>query len=308
MVTDDMTEHVPVLLHETMTLLDPREGETHVDGTLGGGGHASHICERIGRTGRLLACDKDAHAISVAEKRLSSCPCAKTFVNGSFRDIDIYCAREGVDAVDGILLDLGFSSMQIEDSGRGFSFLRDEALLMTLSDTVLEDTLTAHTIVNEWGEESIADIIYAYGEERYARRIAKGIVDAREKAPIETTADLVAIIKASVPRVYAKGAIHPATRTFQALRITVNDELGAIEEGIRKGLALLAPHGRMVVISFHSLEDRIVKRMFREAADTGEFELLTKKPIAPTDDERRNNPRARSAKVRGIQRINPSSA
>ena len=297
-----MTEHVPVLLHETIGLLHPNKGETFFDGTLGGGGHASRICDAIGDTGRLLACDKDAGAITVAEKRLAGCQCAKSIVQGSFRDINVICARADTATLDGILFDLGFSSMQIEDSGRGFSFLRDEPLLMTLANTVDEETLTARDIVNDWGEESIADIIYGYGEERYARGIARGIVEARQEHPIETTAQLVDIIRQSVPKGYASGKIHPATRTFQALRIAINDELGAAEEGIRKGFALLAPGGRMAVISFHSLEDRIVKRLFKEACDTGEYELLTKKPIVPDESELRDNPRARSAKLRGIRR------
>jgi len=174
--------------------------------------------------------------------------------------------------------------------------------VMTLTDNPDAETLTAATIVNEWAEESIADIVYGYGEERYARRIARGIVEARLHKPIATTTQLVEIIKHSVPKGYATGKTHPATRTFQALRITVNDELGAVEEGIHKGLALLVPGGRMAVISFHSLEDRIVKRIFKEVVEDDTFELLTKKPIVPTDEELRENPRARSAKLRGIRR------
>jgi len=301
-MTKDMIEHIPVLLQETIAILDPKPGETMFDGTLGGGGHASRICDLIGNTGRLLACDQDAEAIAVATEKLRGHVCQVNIHRANFRSLDTVCAEEGHVRPDGILLDLGFSSMQIEASGRGFSFLRDEPLLMTLSDMPSDDTLTAKEIVNEWAEESIADVIYGYGEERYARRIAKGIVLAREDKPIETTGELVKIIKESVPWSYATGKIHPATRTFQALRIATNDELGAEEEGIRKGIELLAPGGRMAVISFHSLEDRIVKRTFKEMEEEGVVEILTKKPIVPTDEEIKNNPRARSAKLRGIRK------
>jgi len=301
-MTRHMAQHVPVLFNETIELLSPQQGETFFDGTLGGGGHASRICDMLGDTGRLLACDKDANAITVVTERLAQYPCEKHIIKGNFRDIDTMCAKERVSSLDGIIFDLGFSSMQIEDSGRGFSFLRDEPLVMTLTDNPDAETLTAATIVNEWAEESIADIVYGYGEERYARRIARGIVEARLHKPIATTTQLVEIIKHSVPKGYATGKTHPATRTFQALRITVNDELGAVEEGIHKGLALLVPGGRMAVISFHSLEDRIVKRIFKEVVEDDTFELLTKKPIVPTDEELRENTRARSAKLRGIRR------
>ncbi|NTV44772.1 MAG: 16S rRNA (cytosine(1402)-N(4))-methyltransferase RsmH [Candidatus Yonathbacteria bacterium] len=298
-----MAEHIPVLLQETIAMLNVHPGQTVIDGTLGAGGHSSVLCERLGEKGKLIAFDTDAGAIAVARERLSSCPCHITIINENFRTMDAACARESVQTVDAVLLDLGFSSLQIEVSGRGFSFMRDEPLLMTLTDSVREETLTAREIVNEWGEESIADVIYGYGEERYARRIAKGIVEAREDAPIETTGQLVDIIKGSVPRVYASGKIHPATRTFQALRIAVNDELATAEEGIRKGIALLAPGGRIAVISFHSLEDRIVKRLFKEEEANGRITILTKKPVAPSDEEVKRNPRARSAKLRVAEKM-----
>ncbi|PIZ85308.1 16S rRNA (cytosine(1402)-N(4))-methyltransferase [Candidatus Nomurabacteria bacterium CG_4_10_14_0_2_um_filter_33_9] len=216
---------------------------------------------------------------------------------------------------DAIIFDLGLSSDQLENSGRGFSFMKDEPLLMTMKENPSLDDLTAIDIVNSWGEESLVDIIYGYGEERFSRRIAKGIIEARKKNNIKTTFDLVKIIGDSVPSAYKRQRIHFATRTFQALRIAVNDELGALKVGLEKGFEILKkparPHdslgagggGRMSVISFHSLEDRIVKRFFRDKKEKSEAILINKKPIIPKEEEIKNNGRSRSAKLRVLEKI-----
>jgi 16S rRNA (cytosine1402-N4)-methyltransferase len=202
--------------------------------------------------------------------------------------------------VNRIMLDLGLSSDQFETSGRGFSFQKNEPLLMTFKENTTEADLTARQIVNTWDEANIADIIYGYGEERYSRKIAKGIVAARAIKPIETTFDLVDIIKNSTPSRYQHGKIHPATRTFQALRITVNDEINALKEGLEKGWARLESKGRMAVISFHSIEDRIVKHFYKSREGAS---IITKKPITASHQEISENPRARSAKLRIIEKL-----
>ena len=209
----------------------------------------------------------------------------------------------GIGKVNRIMLDLGLSSDQFETSGRGFTFKNDEPLLMTFSKNPDVDDLTAGYIVNNWSEASIADIIFGYGEERYARKIAKGIVSYRQKKKIETTGELVEIINQSVPGMYKRGRIHPATRTFQALRIAVNDELNTLKEGLAKGFDRLEKGGRMAVISFHSLEDRIVKHFNIEKKELGLANIITKKPIEASEEEIQNNPRSRSAKLRIIEKI-----
>ena len=233
--------------------------------------------------------------------------------------MDMLLAQLGLAHADKIVLDLGLSSDQFETSGRGFTFQKNEPLLMTFRAGLLgelvgelveegDSLLTAHYIVNNWDEENIADIIYGYGEERYARRIARGIIEARAEAPIETTFDLVDIIKKSTPSLYHHGKTHPATRTFQALRITVNDEIGALNDGLEKGFNLLSPLGRMAVISFHSIEDRIVKHFYKSKAEKTEqypeprATVITKKPLIPSAQEISENPRSRSAKLRIIQK------
>jgi 16S rRNA (cytosine1402-N4)-methyltransferase len=196
------------------------------------------------------------------------------------------------------MLDLGVSSPHLDSSGRGFSFRKDEPLQMTMEKNVSEDKFTAYDLVNGWAEENIANVIYAYGEERYSRRIARAIIAAREIAPIKTTFELVAVIEGAVPGVYRKGKIHPATRSFQGIRIAVNDELGSLKKGLRDAIELLKPGGRIAVISFHSLEDRIAKFAMKEWEKDGKGKSLTKKPIVPTDDEMAKNPRSRSSKLR----------
>ncbi|MCK9344553.1 MAG: 16S rRNA (cytosine(1402)-N(4))-methyltransferase RsmH [Candidatus Pacebacteria bacterium] len=292
-----MDRHISVLLHEATDGLALNEGATVFEGTVGLGGHSRILCEKIGKTGFFVGTDADQDSLTIAEERLKDLPCKKLFVCDNFRNIDTVLAGANVESVDAILLDIGLSNRQLEVAPRGFSFMRDEPLLMTFRSS--GEGLTAREIVNEWAEESIADIIYGYGEERYSRRIAKAIVEAREIEPIETSGQLAEIVKQCVPK-FGFSKIHPATKTFQALRIAVNDELGALREGLAKGFAHLAPGGRMAVISFHSLEDRIVKEFFRQKAQEGEGTLVTKKPIVPSDSEVKENPKSRSSKLRII--------
>ena len=294
--------HIPVLLHEVIEGMALSKGATAIDMTLGGGGYAKAMCQAVGSSGTVIGLDEDGAAIERATDACSEEHCTKIFVQANFRNLDDVLAERNIASVDAIAFDLGLSSFQIESSGRGFSFLRDEPLSMMFSDKEDGRPFSAETIINEWGEEVLANIIFGYGEERFARRIAKAIVDTRVKSPIRTTADLVAVIKASVPGRYANGPIHPATRTFQALRIAVNDELTALTEGLAAAYKAAKPGGRIVVVSFHSLEDRIVKNFFRERAAEDEAIILTKKPVIPTDKEIRTNPRSRSAKLRILEK------
>jgi 16S rRNA (cytosine1402-N4)-methyltransferase len=292
-----MDRHISVLLHESTDGLALKVGDTVFEGTVGLGGHSRVLCEKIGKSGIFIGTDADQESLAIAEERLKDLPCKKIFACDNFRNIDTVLVNVGVEKVDAILLDIGLSNRQLEVAPRGFSFMRDEPLLMTFRSS--GEGLTAREIVNEWAEESIADIIYGYGEERFARRIAKAIVEARKEKPIETTGQLVEIVKQSVPKLgFSK--INPATKTFQALRIAVNDELGALREGLAKGFERLAPGGRMAVISFHSLEDRIVKEFFRQKKEEGTGTLVTKKPIVPSDTEVKENPKSRSSKLRII--------
>ncbi len=290
--------HIPVLLKETIAGLRLVPGSKVFEGTVGLGGHSEAICDAIGSEGVFIGTDADRDSLSLAEERLLNKPCKKFLACDNFRNIDRVLEAAKVEDVDAILLDIGLSSRQLDIAPRGFSFLRDEPLLMTFNAAGLG--ITAREIVNEWAEESIADIIYGYGEEHAARRIAHAIVEARAVKPIETSAELAAIVKKSVPAVLRFGRIHPATKTFQALRIAVNDELGALREGLTKGFQFLAPQGRMAVITFHSLEDRIVKDFFRERVKEELAVAVEKKPIVPSEDETKENPRARSAKLRII--------
>lgn len=292
--------HKSVLLKESIEGLNLQKGDIFLDGTLGGGGHSEEVCKRMGKDMKVIGLDLDADAITRATERISKIDCDFTTVQSSFRNLDKALDDLGIGKVNKILLDIGLSSNQFEDSGRGFSFKKDEPLLMTFKKEVSEEDITAREIVNNWDEENITEIIKSYGEERYARKIAKKIVESRQMKPIETTFELVEIVKKATPLYYHKGRIHPATRTFQALRITVNDELRALQEGLEKGFEKLDSMGRMAVISFHSLEDRIVKNYFRDWAKEEKAELLTKKPIIPTEEEINENPRSRSAKLRII--------
>jgi len=298
--------HKTVLLKEVIEgLLAPQKAGNEklvvIDATFGGGGHSLEICKKFPKI-KIIALDQDKSTWEKAKSKFKNLDCDISFVNENFRNMDK--VLEG--KADGIIFDLGLSSDQLENSGRGFSFMKPEPLLMTMKDRrdnlPSPEDLTAEEIVNTWEEKHLADIIYGYGEERFARKIAKAIVEARKKSKIKTTFDLVKIVESAVPR-GRRGRIHPATKTFQALRIAVNDELGALKEGLIKGFDRLEVRGRMAVISFHSLEDRIVKRFYKEKEKEGKAKLINKKPIVPTKEEIKNNPRSRSAKLRILEKI-----
>lgn len=284
-------------------MLELRKGAVVLDGTFGGGGHSRAIAKMIGKDGRLIALDRDASVFRDETVKELSALTQFAWRAESFRDLDRVLRKLGVRRLDAALFDLGLSSTQLEMSKRGFSFKGDEPLLMTFVAEPKEGTVTAETIVNSWSEESIATILRGFGEERFARRIARAIILAREVRPIRGTGKLVEVIHQATPAWYHRGRTHYATRTFQAIRMAANDELGAIESGIPKAIRFLRKDGgRAAVISFHSIEDRLVKRLFRKAADDKEARLITKKPIVPSQSELEKNPRARSAKLRVLER------
>ncbi len=298
--------HVPVLLHECVEALAIDPDGVYVDGTLGGAGHAEEITKRLSPRGVMIGCDVDHDAIMRAKDRLSTYSCKKYFVHDNFRNLDRILDQLGIETVSGILLDLGWSSFQINDASRGLSFTHDGPLDMNLSKGLSGDRLTAYEIINFWEEETLADIFYGYGDEKKSRVIARCIVSERKKKPIATTHELAQIvIQALFPNAkkdpYFK--IHPATKVFQALRIAVNDELQVVTDAINKGVAVLAPKGRFAIITFHSGEDRIVKHLFKSFVDQGLVTLVNKKPIAPSETEVQNNPRSRSSKLRIIEKL-----
>lgn len=295
-----MDRHVPVLLQEVLEGLNIQKGDTIVDATLGGGGYTERFCVLAGDSGTVIGIDQDGQYVQEAQERFKEAACNTYFLAGNFRNIDILLKECGITQVQKVAFDLGLNSMQLAHSGRGFSFQNDEPLLMTMQETPSEKDITAKQIVNNWSEESIANVIYGYGEEQLARRIAKAIIEARKEGEITTTSQLKSIVESAVKR---RGKIHPATRVFQALRIAVNDELQALEEGLQKAFTVLSPGGRIAVVSFHSLEDRIVKHFFKQLAQEEKAEVMTKKPIQPTDEEREQNPRSRSSKLRVIKKI-----
>ena len=282
-----MTTHEPVLLNEALDLLNVQPGGVYVDATFGGGGHTRGIVER---GGQVLAIDQDPDAHKRAE-RLGGV--AIRFVRDNFRNLEAVLASQGLPSVNGILADLGVSSFHFDDPTRGFSYQHEGPLDMRMAG----EGLTAADVVNELAEEELAGIIWRYGEERQSRRIARAIARAREEEPITTTTQLAEIVRRAVG--HRRGG-HPARKTFQALRIYVNDELGALEDLLEASGRVLAPGGRLVVISFHSLEDRIVKHFLR---DDPRFRVLTKKPLTASAAERERNPRSRSAKLRAGERI-----
>ncbi|MEN9561600.1 MAG: S-adenosyl-methyltransferase [Candidatus Parcubacteria bacterium] len=293
--------HQPVLLHEVVDLLDVKPQDVVVDATLGGAGHAKALFSKLQKGGIAIGFDMDADAIERAEEALKDIVATTHLIQSNFREVGSALVARGITGIDKALFDLGWSSFQLQ-VGRGFSFLKDEPLLMTYAKHP-EGILTAHVIVNKWEESSLADIIYGWGGERYSRMIAKAIVERRERKPIETSLELAEIVRDAVPLGYRRGRLHPATRTFQALRIAVNDELGAVSQGLKAAWGLLRPKGRIAVITFHSLEDRVVKELFRSFVKTGEGTLVIKKPLAPTREEMQANPRSRSAKLRVIEKI-----
>lgn len=288
--------HTTVLLDETVDGLNLHEGDTVIDATVGTGGHSAKVAEAIGK-GTILAIDADESSLILARTKLVDADAKVIYVFGNFRNIKRHAAEAGVIEAKGIVFDLGWRSEQLA-SGRGLSFKADEPLVMTLSSQYESGTLTAKDIIADWDEEEIAKLIREYGEEKFSGRIARVIVEARRKGTISTARELAEIISSAVPAFYRNGRIHPATRTFQALRIAVNDELGALQEGLADAIDLLTPGGRVAVISFHSLEDRIVKTVFRKAEDDGIGTRVTKKPVIATKEEQSENPRSRSAKLR----------
>ena len=294
-----MTTHVPVLTAEALLYLQPERGGLFVDCTAGLGGHARALLE-AGAT-RLIGIDRDPSALAAATQTLARWADRVELVHADYREIDDVLARRHIDVIDGALADLGISSMQLEAPGRGFSFQRDEPLDMRMDPTSGE---TAAELIARVPERDLADVIFKYGEERFSRRIARSIVAARHEQPIATTGRLAAVVRRSVPhRGYTR--IDPATRTFQALRIWVNRELEGLDQFIEAAVRRLRAGRRLVVITFHSLEDRVVKHTLR-ALERGEqalVRILTKKPVVPSDDEVRSNPRARSAKLRAAERL-----
>jgi 16S rRNA (cytosine1402-N4)-methyltransferase len=306
-------EHTPVMVSEVLEFLRPEKGKVIVDGTLGAGGHAEAILERITPGGRLIGIDRDPEAIAAAEERLGEMAQAVSYHCENFRGLQSVLDGEGISEVDGILLDLGVSSMQLDDATRGFSFRHDGPLDMRMGP---DADWTAAEIINEETEDELARILFRYGEERWARRIAQFIVEARERRPIRTTGELEQVVKDAVPAGARRGKKHPARKTFQALRIAVNHELEDLKEGIADGTECLAPAGRIVVLTYQSLEDRIVKSTFNSLAKGTDyppgfplappeptmFEVLTRKPVRPTPEEIEENPRSRSAKLRAAMR------
>ncbi len=296
------SKHRTVLLHEAIDLLDIGKADTVVDATLGAAGHAKAISDKLGKEGTFIGFDLDNDAIKRAQEALAGVKSRTELIEGNFRNMANMIQARGIEHIDKALFDLGWSGYQL-DAGRGFSFQTDEPLLMTYASAITPTTLTAKTIVNTWEEESIADVIFGWGEERASRKIARAIVDRRKVKPFEIASDLAEVIKMTFPSSRRKGRIHPATKTFQALRIAVNDELGALTAGIKGAWTLLNPGGRIAIISFHSIEDRLVKRAFAELEKSGAGKRITKKPLPPSETEIKENPRARSAKLRVIEKI-----
>ncbi len=295
--------HISVLTTEAIEALNLKDDSIVVDCTLGGGGHAKAILELLGSRGIYIGIDRDETAIKNNHDLKESARAKVHLISGDFADIRSILDSLGIDAVDAILADLGWRTDQFDGSGeaKGFSFLRDEPLLMTYG-LPEEYELTARDIVNEWSEEDIANVLFGYGEERYARRIAKVIVETRLKTPIESSKALADLIVSAVPMGYRKGKTHPATKSFQALRIAVNDEQKSLEKLLTDGFEALKPKGRMAIISFHSLEDRMIKEAFKEHVSTQTGTLIHKKPIVASREELQDNPRARSAKLRTIEK------
>lgn len=295
--------HKPVLLKEILEIFGPKPGQLFIDGTANGGGHTFAILDMIKPDGKILAIDKDRDLIERLELDVRYHMSNMISACGSYGEMTQIAKEHGFHQASGILLDLGYSSWHIESSGRGFSFLRDEPLVMRYeTEANLGTGLTASDVVNRFSEKDLADILFKYGEERFARKIATEITHFREKQKIISSKQLADIVSRACPRKgYSK--IHPATRTFQALRIFVNGELEELEKALPQAVDLLSEGGKLAIITFHSLEDRIVKNFFRQCTKEDKTEILTKKPIYPTDEEIAQNPRARSAKLRVIVRI-----
>ena len=304
--------HIPVLYYETLDNLVINPDGIYIDCTLGGGSHSEGILERLSDKGLLISIDQDTNAIEYSKKRLEKFGSKWKVFKGNFENIDTIAYMAGVDKVDGILMDIGVSSKQLDDPKRGFSYRYDVKLDMRMNT---EQKISAYDVVNTYSEEQLSKIIFEYGEERHARKIAKLIVEERKSSPIEKTSDLIALIKRAYPERASK---HPAKKTFQAIRIEVNRELEVLENAMSTAVELLKVGGRLAIITFHSLEDRIVKNKFKDLATAckcpkdipicvcggvKKFEIITKKPIIPIDDELKNNNRAHSSKLRILERI-----
>ena len=307
-------EHVPVLYDEVMQALDVKPDGIYVDGTVGGGGHSSGICSRLSEAGTLIAVDRDTAALQAAQARLEPYSCTKKFIHANYSETDVIAEAAG-GKVQGILLDLGVSSFQLDNAERGFSYMHDAPMDMRMNE---DDVLTAYDVVNSYSEKELTRIIREYGEEKWASRIAQFIVRARSEEPVKTTGALTEIIKAAIPARARRTGPHPAKRTFQAIRIEVNDELGHLREAVSRLPDLLDSGGRLAIITFHSLEDRIVKTEFDRRLDPctcpkefpvcvcgkkADVKKVTRKPVAPSDEELERNPRARSAKLRVIEKL-----
>ena len=306
--------HVSVLLQECIDGLNIKPDGIYVDGTLGGAGHSSQIAQRL-TTGRLIGIDRDPVALAAAGKRLEPYMDRVTLVHSNFCQMDQVLKDLGIEGVDGILMDLGVSSPQLDDGERGFSYMVDAPLDMRMNS---EDALSAQIVVNTWPQEELKRILYTYGEERYAPQIAAAICRRREERPIETTLELVDIIRSAMPPAALREKQHPAKRSFQAIRIAVNDELGSVEKAMEVSIPLLNPGGRLAIITFHSLEDRIVKTAMAEAAKgctcppqfpvcvcgkKPKVKLISRKPIVSSPAELEVNPRARSAELRVCEKL-----
>ena len=308
-------KHTSVLFKETIDSLNIKPDGIYVDGTLGGGGHASGICEKLSENGLLIDIDRDRDALNAAAKRLEPYKCRKIFVQSNYSEVRSVLSENCIDKIDGAVLDLGVSSFQLDNAERGFSYMQDAPLDMRMN---AEDSFTAEDLLNTYSEKEIARIIKEYGEERWAARIASFIVKARAEAPLTTTGQLVDIIKAAVPASARREGPHPAKRTFQAIRIEVNDELGQLKKAVEEFCDVLAPEGRLAIITFHSLEDRIVKEIFARRANpctcppefpvcvcgkVPDIKKVTGKPLTATKEELLSNPRARSAKLRVAEKL-----
>lgn len=301
-------EHIPVLLAEVLDLMAVKPGMCLVDATLGGGGYTRAILERLGGTGTLLAFDWDERAISAFEKRFALDPLVQAalqskrliLVHAPYSALTSQLSESGRETVDVIVADLGLSSQQLDDPSRGLSFQTDGPLDMRLNS---RETVTAADIINHWSEEALAELFQVYADEGEARRIAKAIVLARKKAPVEWTIQLAEVVKRNVVAARRQGRIHPATKVFQALRMAVNSETQHLQGLLEAAHEKLGQGGRMIVVSFHSGEDSLVKRAFQKWSREEGWQLLIKKPVGPSEEEERLNPRARSAKLRGIQKV-----
>jgi 16S rRNA (cytosine1402-N4)-methyltransferase len=297
----EKTHHIPVLLHEIVQALSLHLDACVIDCTLGGGGHAQEIMKHLGKQGRYVGIDQDPRALQRVQDVLleKKFPCRIDYVVGNFGSLAEIVQPLNLERVDAILFDLGWSSDQIIDAEIGMSFLHDAPLSMLLKREKQPGDIDAYDIINTWSEESLADVLYVYGDEHRSRVIARVIVEERKKNPIRTTLELAQCIE----KRFGKGKRHPATKTFQALRIAVNNEYQVLKDGLDQAIQLLSPGGHCAVLSFHSGEDRIVKHVFRDYAQQGIIKLVIKKPIVPPFSEIQLNPRARSAKLRVIQKI-----